>query len=71
MISWEDFQGIELRAGTIVDAKPFPQERKPAYKLRVDFGKFGIKRCSAQITDLYSPEDLIGKQVIGCGQLSA
>jgi tRNA-binding protein len=65
MISWEDFQKVELRAGTIVDARPFPEARNPAYKIKADFGELGMKKCSAQITDLYSPEELIGKQVIG------
>ena len=65
MISWEDFQKVELRSGTIIDAQPFPEARNPAYKLRVDFGKLGTKKCSAQIVDLYSPQDLVGKQVIG------
>jgi tRNA-binding protein len=65
MISWEDFQKVELRAGTVIDARPFPEARNPAYKIKVDFGEFGMKKCSAQITDLYSPEELIGKQIIG------
>lgn len=65
MISWEDFQKVELRAGTIIDAQPFPEAKNPAYKLKVDFGECGIKKCSAQITNQYSPGELIGKQVIG------
>jgi len=64
-ISWQDFQKIELRAGTIVKAENFPKARKPAYILHVDFGDgFGIKKSSAQITNHYSKDDLIGKQVL-------
>lgn len=65
-ISWDDFSAIELRAGTIVRVEDFPEARKPAYKITVDFGPgIGIKRTSAQFTALYSKEDLIGKQVLG------
>ncbi|MDQ7031600.1 MAG: tRNA-binding protein [Desulfonauticus sp.] len=64
-ITWQDFEKIEIRVGTIVEVSEFPEARKPAYKLKVDFGEFGVKKSSAQITDLYKPEDLIGKQVIG------
>lgn len=65
-ISWKDFQNIELRVGTITDVKDFPEAKKPAWILRVDFGgEIGVKTSSAQITELYSKEDLIGKQVIG------
>jgi tRNA-binding protein len=63
-ISWHDFEMVELRVGTIVEAQEFPEARKPAYKLKVDFGEFGIKKSSAQVTALYAPSDLIGKQVI-------
>ena len=63
-IDWQDFQKVELRVGTIVAAKPFPEARKPAYILQVDFGKeLGIKKSSAQITDLYAIDSLIGRQV--------
>lgn len=64
-ISWSDFEKIEIRAGTIVEVKNFPEARKPAYKLKIDFGdSIGIKNASAQITDHYSVENLMGKQVI-------
>ncbi len=64
-ISWQDFERVELRAGTIVTAEPFPEARKPAYKLVVDFGSdIGTRKSSAQITDLYTADELIGRQVI-------
>ena len=64
-INWNDFKKIEMRVGTIVEAKDFPEAINPAYQLKVDLGeKIGIKHSSAQITDLYSKEDLIGQQVI-------
>jgi len=65
-ITWDDFSRIELRVGTIIEAREFPEARKPAYKLKVDFGPdIGIKKSSAQITDLYTTDELIGKQVVG------
>lgn len=64
-ISWDDFTKVELRVGRIVQAEPFPQARKPAYKLLIDFGEaIGVRKSSAQITDLYTPETLIGKRVV-------
>lgn len=64
-ISWDDFVKVELRVGRIVSAVPFPEAKKPAYMLQVDFGRdIGIKKSSAQITDLYKPEDLMGKLVV-------
>jgi tRNA-binding protein len=65
-IKWQDFEKVDLRVGTIVNAAEFPEARRPAYKLEVDFGDdIGRRRASAQITDLYQPDDLIGKQVLG------
>ena len=64
-ISWSDFEKVELRTGTIIEAKDFPEAHNPAYKLTIDFGdEIGIKKSSAQITDLYSKQDLKEKQVI-------
>jgi tRNA-binding protein len=65
-IGWDDFQKVELRVGTIIEVQAFPEARRPAWKLSVDFGdEVGIRRASAQITDLYEPEELYGKQVLG------
>ena len=63
-ITWDDFEKVELRVGTIIKVDDFPKARKPAYKLKIDFGNFGIRRSSAQITELYKPEDLLNKQII-------
>jgi len=65
-ISWQDFEQVELRIGTIVEVEEFPEARVPAYKVKADFGpKVGIKKSSAQVTDLYSKDDLLGRQIIG------
>ena len=64
MITWEDFEKLDIRTGTIVEALPFEKAKKPAYKLKIDFGTAGIKKSSAQITSLYNCEELLGKQII-------
>jgi len=64
-IEWSDFEKVELRVGTIVEVTDFPEARKPAWKLKVDFGpEIGLRKSSAQITDLYSAEDLLGRQIV-------
>lgn len=64
-IKWNDFEKVFLAAGTVVAAETFPEARNPAYKVTVDFGEHGVKKTSAQITDLYTPEELVGKQIVG------
>lgn len=64
-INWSDFEKVELRAGTVLEAVDFPEARKPAYKVRVDFGEFGVKWSSAQITKHYTKDELVGRQIVG------
>lgn len=65
-INWDDFQKVELQVGTILQVEDFPEAIKPAYKITVDFGPVsGIKKSSAQLTDLYTKEELVGKQIVG------
>lgn len=63
-ISWPDFEQVDIRTGTIIATEAFPQARKPAYKLTIDFGELGSKRSSAQLTKLYQADELVGKQVV-------
>lgn len=65
ILTWQQFEAVEMRVGTITDAKEFAETKKPAYKLYIDFGeRIGVKKTSAQITRLYAKEELIGKQVV-------
>jgi tRNA-binding protein len=64
-IEWSDFQRVLLVAGTVTRVEAFPEARKPAYRLWVDFGPYGEKKTSAQVTALYAPEDLVGRQIVG------
>ncbi|MFD1629320.1 tRNA-binding protein [Pseudopedobacter beijingensis] len=65
LIEWKDFERVELRAGTVLEVFDFPEARRPAYKIKVDFGEFGIRMTSAQITKHYTKEELIGRQIVG------
>lgn len=64
-ISWTDFEKVRIVAGTVIRVEPFPEARKPAWKVWVDFGPYGEKKTSAQIVALYSAQDLLGRQIIG------
>ena len=63
-LTWDEFMHVEMRVGTIISAEPFPEVRNPAYKITIDFGEFGLRKTSAQVTVLYEVEELIGKQVV-------
>lgn len=63
-LTWDEFMRVEMRIGTIIAAEVFPEVRNPAYKITIDFGEFGIRKTSAQITALYQTDELIGKQVV-------
>lgn len=64
-INWTDFEKVDLRVGTIIDVQDFPEARRPAYQLKIDFGNdIGIRKSSAQITKLYTKEDLLGRQIV-------
>ncbi|RAJ94007.1 tRNA-binding protein [Larkinella arboricola] len=63
-ISWADFEKVEILTGTVIAVDAFPEARKPAYKLTIDFGPKGIKQSSAQLTRLYQPDDLLGMQIV-------
>jgi tRNA-binding protein len=63
-ITWADFERVDMRVGVVVDAQPFPEARRPAVKLWVDFGPLGVKRSSAQVTERYTPGELVGRQVV-------
>ena len=63
-ITWNDFEKIDIRVGTIIEANEFPAAKKPAYKLIIDFGELGLKRSSAQVTAYYKPMELVNRQVI-------
>ncbi len=63
-ITWQDFEKVEVRVGTVLTAERFPEARKPSYKMTIDFGPMGVRQTSAQITKRYDPKDLVGRQVL-------
>src|SRR6266849_7435908 len=63
-ITWADFERVDMRVGVVVDAQPFPEAKRPALKLWIDFGPLGVRRSSAQITERYAPAELVGRRVI-------
>ena len=65
VIAWDDFMRVQLCAGTVLRVEPFPEARKPAWKLWVDFGPHGVRKTRAQVRALYAPEDLVGRQIVG------
>lgn len=70
IITYDEFEKVDMRSGTIIKVEPFPKAKKPAYKVWVDFGfEMGVKQTSAQVTVHYTPESLIGRQVVGCVNL--
>jgi tRNA-binding protein len=70
VISYQEFEKVDLRSGTVTKVEPFPRAKKPAYKVWVDFGaEIGVKQTSAQVTVHYTPESLVGRQVVGCVNL--
>ena len=64
-ITWHDFEKVLIVAGTVVSVEPFPQARKPAYRIRADFGPYGELQTSAQVVALYTPAELVGRQIVG------
>jgi tRNA-binding protein len=65
-ITWQDFTRVELRVGTVVEVEDFPEARVPAYRVKADFGpEIGVRKSSAQVTDLYRKDDLLGRQIVG------
>lgn len=64
IITWDDFEKIDIRTGTIIEVADFQKAKKPAYQLTIDFGELGIKKSSAQIVSLYQKEELLGKQIV-------